>query len=129
MREPRRVRSLALVARVARVVHLRIAELDQLDGLVDGHGANLSTGRCFVKTNYCSAWGALRGRASRRVDMQTVVVTGASTGIGRATAGVLASNGFRVFGSVRRRADADDLSRALGPRFVPLIFDVTNRDA
>jgi NAD(P)-dependent dehydrogenase (short-subunit alcohol dehydrogenase family) len=56
----------------------------------------------------------------------TVVVTGASTGIGYATARVLTTAGMRVLGSVRRGEDADRLSRELGPLFVPLLFDVTD---
>ena len=35
-----------------------------------------------------------------------VVVTGVSTGIGWGTTKVLVSKGFRVFGSVRKQADA-----------------------
>jgi len=38
---------------------------------------------------------------------QSVVITGASTGIGWATAKLLLDRGFRVFGSVRKQADAD----------------------
>jgi NAD(P)-dependent dehydrogenase (short-subunit alcohol dehydrogenase family) len=44
--------------------------------------------------------------------MQSVVITGASTGIGWATAKLLLDRGFRVFGSVRKQADADRLKRA-----------------
>ena len=40
-----------------------------------------------------------------------VVVTGVSTGIGWATTKVLVSKGFRVFGSVRKQADADRLQK------------------
>jgi len=58
--------------------------------------------------------------------MQTVVVTGASTGIGAATARVLTRHGLRVFGSVRRLADGERLSKELGPNFAPLVFDVTD---
>jgi NAD(P)-dependent dehydrogenase (short-subunit alcohol dehydrogenase family) len=61
--------------------------------------------------------------------MRTVVVTGASTGIGAATAGVLVRAGFRVFGSVRRQEDADRMVQLLGPAFVPLLFDVTDEAA
>lgn len=61
--------------------------------------------------------------------MQSVVVTGASTGIGAATARVLIGHGFRVFGSVRQHGDAERLRRELGSAFVPLLFDVTNRPA
>lgn len=58
--------------------------------------------------------------------MKTVVVTGVSTGIGRAAAGVLAAKGLRVFGSVRNEADASRLRAELGPNFTPLLFDITD---
>jgi NAD(P)-dependent dehydrogenase (short-subunit alcohol dehydrogenase family) len=61
--------------------------------------------------------------------MRSVVITGVSTGIGAGTARVLASRGFRVFGSVRQPADAERLQRDLGGSFVPLYFDVTDRPA
>jgi NAD(P)-dependent dehydrogenase (short-subunit alcohol dehydrogenase family) len=61
--------------------------------------------------------------------MRSVVVTGTSTGIGWGTAKVLVAKGFRVFGSVRRQADADRLCGELGSRFVPLRFDVTDQAA
>ena len=37
--------------------------------------------------------------------MRSVVITGASTGIGWASARMLLDRGFRVFGSVRKQAD------------------------
>jgi NAD(P)-dependent dehydrogenase (short-subunit alcohol dehydrogenase family) len=52
-----------------------------------------------------------------------VVVTGASTGIGRETARTLAAHGFEVFGTVRRPADAEGL-RADGA--TPVLMDVTD---
>jgi NAD(P)-dependent dehydrogenase (short-subunit alcohol dehydrogenase family) len=58
-----------------------------------------------------------------------VVVTGVSTGIGWATTKVLVSKGFRVFGSVRKQADADRLQREFGDGVVPLIMDITDTDA
>jgi NAD(P)-dependent dehydrogenase (short-subunit alcohol dehydrogenase family) len=61
--------------------------------------------------------------------MKTVVVTGASTGIGHASAKVLVGEGFRVFGSVRKQADADRLKAELGEHFTPLLFDVTDEAA
>jgi NAD(P)-dependent dehydrogenase (short-subunit alcohol dehydrogenase family) len=61
--------------------------------------------------------------------MKSVVVTGASTGIGWGCAKVLIKKGFRVFGSVRKQADADRLSAELGANFVPLLFDVTDQAA
>jgi NAD(P)-dependent dehydrogenase (short-subunit alcohol dehydrogenase family) len=61
--------------------------------------------------------------------MQSVVITGASTGIGWATAKLLLDRGFRVFGSVRKPADADRLSSEFGANFTPLLFDVTDEAA
>src|SRR5690349_15649767 len=58
--------------------------------------------------------------------MKSVVVTGASTGIGHGAAKVLVGQGLRVFGSVRKATDAERLSKELGPSFVPLLFDVTD---
>jgi NAD(P)-dependent dehydrogenase (short-subunit alcohol dehydrogenase family) len=54
-----------------------------------------------------------------------VVVTGASTGIGHATALHLAGRGLRVFAGVRRSQDADAL-RASSPNITPLLLDVTD---
>jgi NAD(P)-dependent dehydrogenase (short-subunit alcohol dehydrogenase family) len=61
--------------------------------------------------------------------MQSVVITGASTGIGHATAKLLLDRGFRVFGSVRKQADADRLKSEFGVNFTPLFFDVTDEAA
>jgi hypothetical protein len=58
-----------------------------------------------------------------------VVVTGVSTGIGWGTTKVLVSKGFRVFGSVRKQADADRLQSEFGNGFVPLMMDITDADA
>jgi NAD(P)-dependent dehydrogenase (short-subunit alcohol dehydrogenase family) len=61
--------------------------------------------------------------------MQSVVVTGASTGIGHACAKLLLDKGYRVFGSVRKQADADRLKSEFGANFTPLLFDVTDEAA
>jgi NAD(P)-dependent dehydrogenase (short-subunit alcohol dehydrogenase family) len=61
--------------------------------------------------------------------MKQVVITGVSTGIGEAAAKVMVSRGFRVFGSVRKTADASRLQGELGEMFVPLLFDVTDESA
>ena len=60
---------------------------------------------------------------------QSVVITGASTGIGWATAKVLLGKGFRVFGMVRKQSDADRLSSEFGKDFLPLLADVTDETA
>jgi NAD(P)-dependent dehydrogenase (short-subunit alcohol dehydrogenase family) len=61
--------------------------------------------------------------------MQSVVITGASTGIGWATAKLLLARGYRVFGSVRKQVDADRLKSEFGASFTPLLFDVTDEAA
>ncbi len=61
--------------------------------------------------------------------MRAVVVTGSSTGIGHGTAKVLLERGFRVFGSVRKEADAARLKAEFGANFTPLAFDVTDEAA
>jgi NAD(P)-dependent dehydrogenase (short-subunit alcohol dehydrogenase family) len=55
----------------------------------------------------------------------TVVITGASTGIGRATALRLARAGFAVLAGVRREEDGADL-RAQDGRIEPVLVDVTD---
>jgi NAD(P)-dependent dehydrogenase (short-subunit alcohol dehydrogenase family) len=60
---------------------------------------------------------------------KSVVVTGASTGIGWAVAKVLTQRGLHVFGSVRKSADAEALVAAFGDAITPLIFDVTDQAA
>jgi NAD(P)-dependent dehydrogenase (short-subunit alcohol dehydrogenase family) len=60
--------------------------------------------------------------------MKTVVITGASTGIGEATALYLAKHGWCVFAGVRKQADADALSASSEGDIRPLILDVTQQD-
>lgn len=59
-------------------------------------------------------------------NQQAVVVTGASTGIGRAIALALDANGFRVFAGVRKQADGTALSRETAHRLTPIFLDVTD---
>src|SRR3954449_8468332 len=68
-------------------------------------------------------------RSERNSVMRSVVITGASTGIGWATAKLLLDRGFRVFGSVRKQVDADRLSKQFGANFTPLLFDITDEAA
>jgi NAD(P)-dependent dehydrogenase (short-subunit alcohol dehydrogenase family) len=62
-------------------------------------------------------------------EKRSVVVTGASTGIGYAIARFLGNRGMQVFGGVRKQADADRLQRELGAGFIPLLMDVTDEPA
>ncbi len=61
----------------------------------------------------------------------TVVVTGASTGIGRACALHLAARGFDVLAGVRRDEDGDRLREAAGSNggLTPVRLDVTDADS
>lgn len=54
-----------------------------------------------------------------------VLLTGASTGIGEATARMLDKEGFYVFAGVRKASDGEKLKAAASPRLMPVILDVT----
>jgi len=56
---------------------------------------------------------------------EIAIITGASTGIGAATARELARRGFHVLAGVRRDRDADAIR---APGIEPLILDITNPD-
>jgi NAD(P)-dependent dehydrogenase (short-subunit alcohol dehydrogenase family) len=62
--------------------------------------------------------------------MRNVLVTGASSGIGAATARSLAENGCGVFAGVRTEGDARRIQTSLSPSVVePLVFDVTDPES
>lgn len=60
--------------------------------------------------------------------MRSVLVTGASTGIGRATALRLDGAGWKVFAGVRKEEDADSLRSEASDRLAPVILDVTDAE-
>lgn len=60
---------------------------------------------------------------------RAVVVTGASTGIGRAAVAKAVREGSHVFASVRKQADADSLKSEFGEAVTPLLFDVSDEAA
>lgn len=60
---------------------------------------------------------------------RSVLVTGTSSGIGRATALTLAAEGYRVFAGVRRSMDGESLvhsAQRYRGQIVPLVVDVTD---
>lgn len=57
---------------------------------------------------------------------RAVVVTGASTGIGRAAVARAVREGAQVFASVRKQADADSLTQEFSDAVTPLLFDVAD---
>jgi NAD(P)-dependent dehydrogenase (short-subunit alcohol dehydrogenase family) len=58
--------------------------------------------------------------------VRSVLITGCSTGIGRATALRLDAAGWVVFAGVRKMEDAEDLAAAGSDRLEPLIVDVAD---
>jgi NAD(P)-dependent dehydrogenase (short-subunit alcohol dehydrogenase family) len=60
---------------------------------------------------------------------RAVVVTGASTGIGRAAVTKAVREGAHVFASVRKQTDADALQAEFADAVTPLIFDVADEPA
>ena len=60
--------------------------------------------------------------------MSTVLITGASRGIGRATAFRLAAAGWEVVGAVRKEDDGESLIEGSGGRITPVLLDITDAD-
>jgi hypothetical protein len=61
--------------------------------------------------------------------MKTAVITGVSSGIGKALAELLLRRGWKVFGSLRNADQGAELVEGSGGNFVPLIFDVCDEGA
>ena len=60
---------------------------------------------------------------------QPIVITRASTGIGKATALHLDELGFRVFAGVRKEADGQALKKEASEKLTPTLLDVTDGDS
>jgi serine 3-dehydrogenase len=60
---------------------------------------------------------------------KTILITGATAGIGEASARLFAGHGWRVIGTGRRGDRLRRLSDELGDRFLPLELDMRDRDA
>jgi short-subunit dehydrogenase len=61
------------------------------------------------------------------MEPRTIVITGASSGIGAALALNLGAKGHRLIISARRRDELETLARRAGPQVMPILADVTRR--
>lgn len=61
-------------------------------------------------------------------EQKSILVTGASTGIGAACAVGLARSGYRVFAGVRKPEDGEHLVKQVDQNLEPVIIDVTKAD-
>lgn len=61
--------------------------------------------------------------------MKTILVTGATSGFGRATARKFTAGGWRVIGTGRRGDRLRELQDELGDNFLPLEIDMRDKDA
>ncbi len=61
------------------------------------------------------------------IERQTVVITGASSGIGRACVARMVATGWRVFAAVRKSEDGNRLKSEFGTELAPIIMDITDR--
>jgi NAD(P)-dependent dehydrogenase (short-subunit alcohol dehydrogenase family) len=65
---------------------------------------------------------------TEHLQRDAVLITGCSSGIGEATALLLARGGMLVFANVRRAEDGEALVREGGDNLRPLVFDVSDAD-
>ncbi|MGD0169289.1 MAG: SDR family NAD(P)-dependent oxidoreductase, partial [Smithella sp.] len=65
----------------------------------------------------------------REEEKKAVLITGASTGIGKACALYLDSIGFKVFAGVRREVDGNALREKASDRLTPVLIDVTDSES
>ena len=61
--------------------------------------------------------------------MRWVLVTGASSGVGRATALLLSQSGFQVLGVVRNEADANELRQQDPQHIHPVLIELRDQDS
>jgi NADP-dependent 3-hydroxy acid dehydrogenase YdfG/Tfp pilus assembly protein PilF len=107
--------------------------------------SNLSDQETLIQTlkdNIAQLEQILHGQAAATAEIkedepqgpvQTVCITGASSGIGKATAEVFASHGYRLILTARRAGMLNEVCNALkeqyGAQVYPLVFDVRNPEA
>jgi NAD(P)-dependent dehydrogenase (short-subunit alcohol dehydrogenase family) len=66
---------------------------------------------------------------SREKGKRSILITGTSTGIGKACALYLDSIGFKVFAGVRREADGNALRKNASDRLTPVLIDITDSES
>lgn len=64
-----------------------------------------------------------------KLDSKSVVITGASSGIGKTFSAELIRSGARVYGIARSKEKLDRIREELGAGFTPVVLDVTDREA
>jgi len=64
-----------------------------------------------------------------RKDHNTVLITGASSGIGKALARRFAASGYRIIAAARRLERLREMERELGPNCLALYMDVADTDS
>ncbi len=87
--------------------------------------------QAFNDFEQCGSWHRIPYMATRDVGGgdRVVLITGASTGIGKACALHLDARGFRVFAGVRREKDAANLKKTGSKKLSPIFIDVTSEDS
>lgn len=60
---------------------------------------------------------------------KAIVITGTSTGIGKACALYLDKMGFKIYAGVRKQVDGDNLKKEASERLTPIILDVTSEES
>ena len=59
----------------------------------------------------------------------SIVITGTSTGIGKACALHLDKLGFNIYAGVRKQSGGDNLKKEASDRFIPIVLDVTDENS
>jgi hypothetical protein len=89
------------------------------------------SGDCYIVILACLCPAQEERIESENVSMaitnkkRAVLITGTSTGIGRAAALHFDRMGFRVFSAVRRVIDGDELRKEASEQLTPILMDVT----